>query len=114
MPAIKFGTLSTTVHTVFSGPFEFGIAHTPVSAVYDVKIENEQQQAVTIEVEHCVDVSNQSIAKKMCFAIATFDWEKKRFIFTPVQDGVFHIGETYGSFVIQGNCLLCVLYKGSL
>ena len=107
MPSIK-------VRTIFSGPFVLPQGYTLVSAVYHIEIKSEQQpQAVTVDIEHCVNVSNQSIAERMCFAIATIDLEKKCYIFNPLKDGVFYIGENYGS-IIQGNCLLCVLYQRSL
>ena len=99
---------------IFSGPIvlpEGG--NTLVSAFYGIKMPV-LLEPVTIEIEHCVDVSGQLIAEKLCFATATFDVSNKRFVLTPVAIGSFLPGETYGSIAQQENCFLCTLYTGSL
>lgn len=100
-----------TITTIFSGPFDLPRGYTLVSAVYDVKMDSEQEQPITIEVEHCVNVSSKSIAKNMCFATATVDLEKKKFNFTKVEDCVFHVDATSESITREGSFLFCVLYK---
>ena len=114
VPVSTVESSSITVHTIFSGPIALPEGdYTLVSAFYDIKMPK-LPEPVTIIIEHCVDVSDQSIAKKLCFAIATFDIERKVLALTPVPNAIFLPGETYGSITQQENCFLCILYTGSL
>ena len=114
VPVTTVESSSITVRTIFSGPIVLPKSgYTLVSALYDIKTPV-LPEPVTIEIEHCVNVSDQSIAKKLCFATATFDIEKKKFILTPVANGSFLPGETYGSVTQKESCFLCILYTGSL
>ena len=77
VPVTTVESSSITVRTIFSGPVVLPEGdYTLVSALYDIKMPV-LPELVTIEIEHCVDVSDQSIAKKLCFATATFDVSKK-------------------------------------
>ena len=114
VPVTTVESSSITVRTIFSGPVVLPEGdYTLVSALYDIKMPV-LPEPVTIEIEHCVDVSNQSIAKKSCFATATFDVSNKKFVLTPVANGSFSSGETYGSITQRKSCFLCILYTGSL
>ena len=66
-----------SVSTIFSGPFNFPEGYTLVSAVYNVVMPDGVQKPFKIELEHCINVSNESVASKMCFALATINLEKK-------------------------------------
>ena len=113
VPVTTVESSSITVRTIFSGSIvlpEGG--YTLVSAFYTIKMPV-LPEPVTISIEHCVDVSNQSI-EKLCFATATFDASKKIFFLTPVANGSFSPGETYGSVTQKESCFLCILYTGSL
>lgn len=107
---------SVTVCTIFSGPLKFPEGFTLVSAVYDVKMDKEKlEEPLTLRVDHCVDISDQSVAEKMFFAIHTStDIKNKVLVFTQANDGAFNIGDNYGSIKCNGNCFLCILYNGSL
>ena len=71
------------------------------------------QKPFIIELEHCINVSDESVASKMCFALATINLEKKVFEFTQVDDGIFRPGEKYGSISQDKSCYLCILYNHS-
>ena len=103
-----------SVSTIFSGPFIFPEGCTLVSAVYNVVMPDEVQKPTIIELEHCINVSDESVASKMCFAHATINLEKKVFEFTQVNDdGIFCPGEKYGSISQDKSCYLCILYNHS-
>ena len=106
--------VSVKVRTIFSGPFEFPEGCVLVSTVYDIVMEKQKEDYATIKMEHCVDVSDPLVVKKMCFATATVDFERKVFKFSPVRDGNFDTADsTTGLLKIYKNCLLCVIYNGS-
>lgn len=78
-------------------------------------MEKKLKGPVTITVEHCVNVSSQSVIEKMCFATAatiTKLGERHKFVFVPVNNG--HIDDTHGSITCDKSCFLCILYEGSL
>lgn len=103
-----------SISTIFSGPFVLPRGYTLVSAVYDVKMDSQQEQPITIEVEHCVNASSRSVAKNMCFATAVVDLKRKRFVFNIVEDGSFPFGATSGSIIREESFFLCTLYKDVL
>ena len=114
VPVSTVESSSITVRTIFSGPIALPEGdYTLVSAFYDIKMPV-LPEPVTITIEHCVDISDPSIAKKLYFATATFDIERKVLALTPVPNTVFLPGETYGSITQQESCFLCILYTGSL
>ena len=102
-----------SVSTIFSGPFIFPEGYTLVSAVYDVVMPDGVQKPTIIELEHCINVSDESVASKMCFALAIINLEKKVFEFTQVYDGIFRPGEKFGSISQDKSCYLCILYDHS-
>ena len=115
-PAATVSTASqdkptVTVSTILSGPFNVPDGAVLVSAVYDIMIDENFKGSVTIEIEHCVDVLDESIAGKMFFAIARADLTKKSFEICPIDGGTFPKSSTYGSIKLKENCLLCVLVK---
>ena len=114
VPVSTLESSSITVCTIFSGPIVLPEGdYALVSALYTIKMPK-LPEPVTIEIEHCVDVSDQSIAKKLYFATATFDVSKKMFVLTPVANGLFSPHEMYGSITQKESCFLCILYTGSL
>ena len=115
VPVTTVESSSITVRTIFSGPIALpeDDDYTLVSALYDIKMPV-LPEPVIIKIEHCVYVSDQSIAKKLCFATATFDVSNKKFVLTPVANDSFSPGETYGSITQIKSCFLCILYNGSL
>ena len=111
IPVAPIKSSKVTVHTIFSGPIALPEGYTLVSAMYDITLP-ELQEPATIAIEHCVDDTDVSIVEKLlCFAIATFDIEKKILHFSPVDDGVFEPGETFGSITQNESCFLCILKK---
>ena len=114
VPVTTVESSSITVRTIFSGLIVLPEGdYTLVSAFYDIKMPV-LPEPVTIEIEHCVDVTDKSIAEKLCFATATFDVSNKKFVLTPVANGSFSSGKTYGSITQTKSCFLCILYTGSL
>ena len=114
VPVSTVESSSITVRTIFSGPIVLPEGdYTLVSAFYDIKMPV-LPEPVTITIEHCVDISDPSIARNLCFATATFDIERKVLALTPVPNTVFLPGETYGSITQKESCFLCILYTGSL
>ena len=115
VPHVVFAgeTPSIAVSTIFTGPFTFPEGYTLVSAVYDVVIPDTMPKPFTIELEHCINVSDESVASKMCFAIATINLENKEFEFTQVNCGIFNPGDSYGSISQNESCYLCILYNHS-
>ena len=114
VPVSTVESYSITVRTIFSGPIVLPEGdYILVSAFYDIKMPV-LPEPVTITIEHCVDVSDPSIARKLCFATVTFDIERKVLALTPVPNTAFSPGETYGSITQKESCFLCILYTGSL
>lgn len=101
---------SIIIRTIYSGPFIIPEGATLVSAVYDVSIISTRtlmEPLVSIEIEHCVNVTNHDCRSRISFAIGQFDYVKKQFIFTPVEG---YIGTNTGTIIVKENCLLCIIY----
>ena len=106
---------AATVSTILSGPFNLPDGAVLVSAVYDIMIDKSLKESITIEIEHCVDVLDESIARKMSFAIAKADLTKKSFEIYPIDaGGTFPRNSAYGSIKVKESCLLCVLVNDPL
>ena len=71
------------------------------------------KESITVKIEHCVDVLDESIAGKMSFATARADLTKKSFEIFPIDSGTFPKSSTYGSIELKESCLLCVLVEES-
>ena len=108
------GKPDVTVSTILSGPFNVPDGAVLVSAVYDIMIDENFKKSITVEIEHCVDVLDESIAGKMSFAIAKADLTKKSFEICRIDGGTFPNNSTYGSIKLKESCLLCVLVKDPL
>ena len=108
------GKPDVTVSTILSGPFNVPDGAVLVSAVYDIMIDENFKKSITVEIEHCVDVLDESIAGEMFFAIAKADLTTKSFGICPIDGGTFPNNSTYGSIKVKESCLLCVLVKDPL
>uniref|UniRef100_A0A1X7TGQ1 Caspase family p20 domain-containing protein n=1 Tax=Amphimedon queenslandica TaxID=400682 RepID=A0A1X7TGQ1_AMPQE len=98
-----------TVSTILSGPFNLPEGSVLVSAVYDILIDKSLKDPVNIDIEHCVDVLDESVTEKMSFAIATAGLTTKAFEVEYIPGGTFTRGSAYGSITVKESCLLCVL-----
>ena len=106
---------AVTVSTILSGPFDMPDGAVLVSAVYDIMIDKSLKESITVEIEHCVDVLDESIARKMSFATtAKASLTKKSFEICLINGGTFPKSSTYGSIEVKKSCLLCVLVKNPL
>ena len=103
-----------TVSTILSGPFNVPDGAVLVSVVYDIMIDENFKKLITVEIEHCVDVLDESTAGKMFFATAKADLTEKSFEICTIDDGIFPLSSTYGSIKLKESCLLCVLVKDPL
>ena len=91
---------TVSVCILFSGPFVLPDGYTLVSAVYDITMP-ELSQPATIELEHCVDESDQT-RSDLCFAIGSVDLRNKKIIFEKVDQ------EFNGS--IEQKAVVCYAY----
>lgn len=98
-----------TVSTIVSGPFHLPEGSILASAVYDVMIDKVLKKPITIKIEHCVNVFDESVARTMCFATATPDLTTKAFKLQPITGGAFINKHKFGSITVHESCLLCVL-----
>ena len=105
---------AVTVSTILSGPFDMPDGAVLVSAVYDIIYDENFKESITVEIEHCVDVLDESITGEMFFATAKADLTKKSFEICPIDGGTFPKSSTYGSIKLKESCLLCVLVKDPL
>ena len=105
---------AATVSTILSGPFNLPDGAVLVSAVYDIMIDKSLRESITVEIEHCVDVLDESIAGKMSFATAKADLKTKSFKICRINGGTFPKSSTYGSIKLKKSCLLCVLVNDPL
>ena len=103
-----------TVSTILSGPFTLPEGAVLVSAVYDILIDKSLKDPVTIDIQHCVDVLDESVIGKISFAIAKADLTKKAFVVQRISGGTFTSGSAYGSITVKESCLLCVVTTESL
>ena len=103
--------VSVTVSTILSGPFNLPDGAVLVSAVYDILIHKSLKDPVTIDIDiqHCVDVLNESVMGKMSFAIAKADLTTKAYKVQCITGGTFTSGSVYGSITVSDSCLLCVV-----
>ncbi|XP_019856616.1 PREDICTED: uncharacterized protein LOC109585108 isoform X2 [Amphimedon queenslandica] len=100
---------SVTVSTILSGAFNLPKGAVLVSAVYDILIDKSLKDPVTIDIEHCVDVLDESVIGKLSFAIAKADVTKKAFEVQCITGGTFTRDSAYGSITVKESCLLCVV-----
>ena len=98
-----------TVSTILSGPFNLPEGAVLVSAVYDILIDKSLKDPVTIDIQHCVDVLDESVIGKMSFAVAKADLTTKAFVVQCIPGGTFTRGSAYGSIAVKESCLLCVV-----
>ena len=105
---------AVTVSTILSGPFNLPDGAVLVSAVYDIMIDENFKESITVEIEHCVDVLDESVTGEMFFATAKADLTKKSFEICPIDGGTFPLSSTYGSIKVKESCLLCVLVNDPL
>ena len=105
---------AATVSTILSGPFNLPDGEVLLSAVYDIMIDDNFKKSITVEIEHCVDVLDESIAGKMSFATAKADLKTKFFEICRIDGGTFPKSSTYGSIKLKESCLLCVLVNDQL
>ena len=98
-----------TVSTILSGPFNLPDGAVLVSAVYDILVHKSLKDPVTIHIQHCVDVLDESVMGKMSFAVAKADLATKAFVVQFIPGGTFTRGSDYGSITISDSCLLCIV-----
>ena len=103
-----------TVSTILSGPFDMPEGAVLVSAVYDIIYDENFKESITVKIEHCVDVLDESITGKMFFATAKADLTTKSFEICCINGGTFPLNSTYGSIEVKESCLLCVLVNDPL
>ena len=102
-------TFAITISTIVSGPFHLPEGSILASAVYDVMIDKVLKTPITIKIEHCVDVSDESVAEKLSFATAVPDLTEKAFKLEITTGGTFINKHKFGSITVCESCLLCVL-----
>ena len=106
-------TCEVVVKAIVGGKFQFPEATELVSAVYAVAFAKKILQPVEMEIQHCVNLTNQEQEKRLSF-VSTAKQAKGQVLpykFEFVEGGEFYSGKRYGSIKRMHFCKNAVVKK---
>ncbi len=83
---------SCTVAVVTCDQFILPDQYVPVSAVYKISLTGASSEPIRVKMQHCVDVKDEKVSKRMSFALASHSSTE----FQLIPGGNFPVGERYG------------------
>ena len=81
-----------TVAVVTCDQFTLPDQYVPVSAVYKISLTGAPSKPIRVKMQHCVDVKDEEVSKRMSFALASHSSTE----FQLIPGGEFPVGERYG------------------
>ena len=90
-------TFDIAVVPIAEGDFVIDYGYEPVSAVYAIGVSCELQNPLQIEIQHCVELTEESHCKKLTFAKAENDGIIPPYHLDPIPGGSFSTGSDYGT-----------------
>ena len=95
-----------TIEVVTCDQFSLPDQYVPVSAVYKISLSEARSEPVRIKMQHCVDVENNDVSKRMSFALA-----HSTSTFQLIQGGSFPVGERYGYIERNRFCCFAIVQR---
>ena len=90
-------TFDIAVVPIAEGDFVIDYGYEPVSAVYAIGVSCELQNPLQIEIQHCIELTEESHCKKVTFAKAEHDGIIPPYHLDPIPGGSFSTGSDYGT-----------------
>ena len=97
------------VKAAISGQFEFPEGAELVSGVYCIYCPHKFTQPVTVELQHCADITSKKDASQLSFVIAKCSQPDLPYRFKPLDGGVFSHHSSYGSIELSHFSILAVV-----
>ena len=94
-----------TIEASLAGQYKFPDNTTLVSAVYWINSPLKFLQPITLEIQHCAKQTNGST---LSFAMACTQ-DDGRYLFKPLQGGIFNSSYSYGSIKLKHFCGIAVI-----
>ena len=95
-----------TIEVITCDQFTLPDQYVTVSAVYKISLTKEPaSDTVRIKMQHCVDVGNSEVSKRMSFALAPFT------AFQLIPGGDFPVGKRYGYIERDQFCCFSIVLK---
>ena len=94
-----------TIEVVTCDQFTLPDQYITVSAVYKISLAKEPSEPVRIKMQHCVDVGNSEVSKRMSFALAHST------AFQLIPGGDFPVGERYGYIERDRFCCFSIVLE---
>ena len=91
-----------TVAVVTCNQFTLPDQYVPVSAVYKISLTGAPSKLIKVKMQHCVDVKDEEVSKRMSFALASHSSAE----FQIIPGGEFPVGERYGYIERKSFCFL--------
>ena len=97
-------SLLCTVEVVTCDQFTLPDQYVPVSAVYKISLTGAPSKPIRVKMQHCVDVKDEEVSKRMSFALASHSSTE----FQLIPGGEFPEGERYG-YIEWHDRFYCIL-----
>ena len=105
-------TFDIAVVPIAEGDFVIDSDYEPASAVYAIGVSCELQKPLQIEIQHCVELTEESHCKKLTFAKAKHDGITPPYHLDPIPGGSFSTGSDYGTIECSQFALFSILCEG--
>ena len=103
-------TVEIATAALVGGQFNFPKDTVLVSAVYAVSVSEPLLKPLTLEMQHCVDLTRQQgLSQYLKFAIAPVSTPSLPYQFSIVEGGEFTSNSWYGAINRKDFCLVCIL-----
>ena len=102
-------TLHITVGVVTSGSVIIPENMPLVSAIYYVKVSSKLLHPVTVELEHCVTLTESSMTSGLTFGKADTSVSPP-YMFKKISNGTFGVGQSWGTIEMSDFCLLGIFW----
>ena len=102
-----------TVGAALSGRFISPESMTLVSAVYYIRMSSELLRPVTVEIEHCVILSDEDKTSGLKFGKADMNsyWASPPYTFKTLSEGIFPVGKSWGTIQMSSFSLLGIFCR---
>ena len=96
-----------TIEVVTCDQFTLPDQYVPVSAVYKISLSTAPSEPIRVKMQHCVDVKDEKVSKRMSFALATHSSTE----FQLIPRGEFPVEKRYGYIERERFCYLLIVIK---
>ena len=104
-------TCNIAVVPITHGCFVFPANFKPVSGIYAIGASCKLLKPITIEIQHCIDVTDGRVRSSLTYARAEHDKVLPPYEFRRCSDGRFIVGSQFGSFDCSSFTLYTLLMR---